>query len=139
MITKTVRIPEELEQAIARESRALGKSWSATAAELLEESLRTRRVPGIAFADGPAGRRAVIAGTGLDVWEVIATWQSGGSHPETLQQNYPWLTEAQRHSALAYYEAYPSEIDARLQREEQLTPERVWLEFPSLRPKEPLS
>lgn len=105
MVTKTVRIPDELEQAIASESRTLGKSWSATAAELLEESLRTRRVPGIAFADGPVGRRAVIAGTGLDVWEVIATWQFGGSHPEILQQNYPWLTEAQRVAALVYYQA----------------------------------
>lgn len=34
-----------------------------------------RWVPSITFTEGPAGRRAAIAGTGPDVWQVIATWQ----------------------------------------------------------------
>ena len=38
--------------------------------------MRMRSAPGVLFADGPAGRRAVIAGTGLDVWEVIAAWRA---------------------------------------------------------------
>lgn len=136
MVTKAkgIRISEELDQAITYESQVRGKSWSMVTSELLEEGIRMRRAPGIFFADGPTGRRAVLSGTGLDVWEVIATWQEGGRNFEKLQRNYPWLTEAQLSAALGYYELYPSEIDARLEREAQWTPERVWQEFPFSKP-----
>jgi len=131
---KGIRISDELDREIARESESRGKSWSAITAELLEEAIRMRRAPGIVFVDGATGRRAAIAGTGLDVWEIIATWQEGGRSYEELRQNYPWLSEFQLRAALAYYELYPTEIDARLEREAQLTPERVWQEFPFLKP-----
>jgi uncharacterized protein (DUF433 family) len=130
---KGIRISDQLDQAIARESEARGKSWSAMTAELLEEAVQTRRAPGIAFVDGPAGRRAIVAGTGLDVWEIIATWREVYSGFETLRQSYPWLTEAQLRAALAYYELYPAEIDARLEREAQWTPEKVRLDLPFAR------
>jgi uncharacterized protein (DUF433 family) len=132
---KGIRIPIELDQEITHESETRGKSWLAMTTELLEESTQVRRAPGIAFADGPAGRRAVVAGTGLDVWEVIATWKEGSEDHEVLRQNYPWLTEAQLRGALSYYEIYPSEIDARLEREAQWTHERVRREFPFSRPR----
>jgi uncharacterized protein (DUF433 family) len=131
---KGIRIPDELDQAITYESEARGKSWSAMTAELLEEGIRMRRAPGIGFVDGPAGRRAVVAGTGLDVWEVVATWKESGRGYEALRRNYPWLSEAQLRAALAYYEIYPSEIDARLEREAQWTPEKVRRELPFSRP-----
>jgi uncharacterized protein (DUF433 family) len=132
---KGIRIPDDLDQAISRESEMRGKSWSAMTTELLEEAIRMRRVPGIAFVDGPAGRRAVIGGTGLDVWEVIATWWSGDRRYDFLQQSYTWLSDAQLRAALAYYEVYPREIDGRLEREAQWTPERVWQELPFSRPR----
>jgi uncharacterized protein (DUF433 family) len=131
---KGIRIPAELDQAIAHESVARGKSWSAMTAELLEEAIRMRRAPGIAFVDGAAGRRAVVAGTGLDVWEIIATWKARTGY-EALRQSYPWLTEAQLRAALAYYEVYPSEIEARLEREAEWTPESVRRELPFSRPR----
>lgn len=93
------------------------------------------RVPGITFADGPAGRRAVVAGTGLDVWEVIAAWQASNSSDEALRQCYPWLTEPQLRAALAYYELFPMEIDMRLERETQWTPEKVWRALPFAEPR----
>lgn len=37
-------------------------------------------------------RRAVIAGTGLDVWEIIATWRDGGESYDDLKRNYSWLS-----------------------------------------------
>ena len=132
---KGIRLPDELDLAIARESASRGKSWSAMISELLDEGMRMRRVPGILFVDGPAGRRAVVAGTGLDVWEVIATWRAGGHSDEALRQSYPWLTEPQLRSALAYYELFPTEIDARLEREAQWTPEKVRRELPFARPR----
>jgi len=89
-----------------------------------------RRAPGILFADGPVGRRAVVAGTGLDVWEVIRTWQDAGTSFDETRANYPWLSEAQVRAAIAYYELYPVEIDERLKREREWTAERVRKEFP---------
>jgi uncharacterized protein (DUF433 family) len=94
-----------------------------------------RRAPGILFADGPTGRRAVVAGTGLDVWEVILTWQDGGKSLEETRANYPWLSEAQIRAAIGYYELYPTEIDERLEREREWTPERVRSELPFAKPR----
>lgn len=90
--------------------------------------------PVIRLTDGPAGLRATIAGTGLDVWEVIATWKEAGEQWEALRQSYGWLTESQLRSAIAYYDANAGEIDTRLAAEEYWTPERVQVELPHLSP-----
>ncbi len=94
-----------------------------------------RRTPGVVFADGPAGRRAVVAGSGLDVWEVVASWLGSARDFAQLRQNYNWLSEPQLRAALAYYEAYPQEIDARLDREAHWTPEKVASDLPFVAPR----
>jgi uncharacterized protein (DUF433 family) len=130
-----IRIPDELAHDIAREAEARGLSWSAMTTTLLSEALKMRRVPGIVMVDGPTGRRAVVAGSGLDVWEIIATWQACGHDEAPLAQHYPWLTQPQLRAALAYYQLYPEEIEARLAREHQWTPERVRRELPFAVPR----
>jgi uncharacterized protein (DUF433 family) len=130
-----IRIPDELAHDIAREAEARGISWSAMTTTLLIEALKMRRVPGIVMVDGPTGRRAVVAGSGLDVWEIIATWQACGQDEAQLAQHYPWLTQPQLRAALAYYQLYPEEIEARLARERQWTPERVRRELPFAVPR----
>jgi uncharacterized protein (DUF433 family) len=91
-------------------------------------------VPGVTFTEGPSGRRATVAGTGLDVWEIISTWREVGENYERLRGAYHWLTEEQLRAALEYYKRNPQEIEARLEREERWTPESVWEEFPFARP-----
>lgn len=125
-----VRVSAELDREIARQAEARGKSWSATTAELLEEAVRMQHAPGVIFVTGPAGRRAVLAGTGLDVWEVVASWRDVGESFDALRESYPWLSEPQLRVALAYYQLYPQEIDERLRREEEWTPDRVRREMP---------
>src|SRR4029434_6562461 len=88
-----IRIPDELVHDIAREAEARGLSWSAMTTTLLIEALKMRRSPGIVMVDGPTGRRAVVAGSGLDVWEIIATWQACGQDEQQLGQNYPWFPQ----------------------------------------------
>lgn len=127
-IARMIDLPQDLEQEIAREAERRGQTWSSVTTDMLTEAVRMRRVPGIVFGDGPTGRRAVVAGSGIDVWEVIATWQEGGQDFEELRQNYDWLSEAQLRAALRYFELYPEEIEARLQRERQWTPETIRLE-----------
>ncbi len=128
-----LRLPQELEEEIEREMKLRGATFSEVATSLLREAVRMRRVPGIVFIDGPAGRRAAIAGTGLDVWEVVATYKSLEEDYERLKASYEWLSDRQLSAALGYYELYPDEIDARIELEERLTPERVRQEFPVLR------
>lgn len=137
MTTKArgVRVPEELDREIAREAEARGKSWSATTTELLEEAVRMRRAPGVVFLTGPTGRRAVLAGTGLEVWEVVATWRGVGESFDVLRESYPWLAEPQLRAALGYYRLFPVEIDERLRRENAWTPERVRRELPFAAPR----
>lgn len=130
-----IRLSSTLEREIEREADLRGQSFSSVSAEMLREAVRMRRVPGIVFTDGPAGRRATVAGTGLDVWEVIATWKTAGETLEALAAEYPSLTEFQLRSALGYYKLYPDEIDTRLASEERWTPERIREEFPFLTPR----
>lgn len=135
MVAREIRVPGELEQEIAREADEQGMTWADLSEELLTESIKTRRAPGIVFMDGPSGRRATVAGTGLDVWELIATWKACGQRDEALVESYPWLSESQRRAALSYYRLYPQEVEDRLRREETWTPERVRQELPFSVPK----
>jgi uncharacterized protein (DUF433 family) len=132
-----LRVSDRLDREIASEAASRGKSWSATTNELLEEALRMRRAPGIVYMTGPSGRRAVIAGTGLDVWELIATWREANGDFATVRQAYTQLSESQLRAALGYYELYPEEIDERLRREAGWTPERLRRELPFAMPRRP--
>lgn len=61
-------------------------------------------------ARGPAGRRARLVGTGKDAWEVIAVVRDNeGDVTETARYlELPlWLVQ----ESVAYYGAYPGEID----------------------------
>ena len=131
-----VRVPAALQQEIEREMerREVGE-WSAMVVELLREAIRARRAPGIVFVDGATGRRAVVAGSGLEVWEVVAAWKEVGRNYDRLRAAYQWLSEPQLRAALSYYELYGDEVDARLEREARLTAERVQNELPFTRPR----
>ena len=91
-------------------------------------------VQGIELRNGPTGPRAVVSGMGLDVWEIIATWQELGENFERLQESYHWLSTEQLESALEYYEQNIEEIETRLAREAEWTPEAVWEKYPYTRP-----
>ena len=67
----SIRLEKSLLEPIRRHAQRTGKPVSSVIKEMLEVALRTQTYPGIVFVRGPAGRRAHLAGTGLDVWEVI--------------------------------------------------------------------
>jgi len=76
--------------------------------------------PLIHFADGSAGRRARLAGTGKDVWEVIAAVRgNGGDAAETAR--YLELSLGLVQAAITYYGAHQSEIDDWIEANEQET------------------
>src|SRR5919201_6867430 len=130
----SLRIPEHIRDAIEDLVRCTGRDFSSVANEMLAEAVKMRRIPGIVFADGPTGRRARIAGTGIDVFEIVRDHRAMGADWAQLRHAYHWLDERQLRAALAYAEAYPEEIETRLHAEERWTPERVWQTYPFTRP-----
>jgi uncharacterized protein (DUF433 family) len=98
---------------------------------MLDESLRMRRYPGISFVEGPAGRRAHLAGTGLDVWEVIELLREYGS-AAALREHFPRLPSIAIQVAEAYAREYGDDIDAFLEANarppEELRRKVPWLE-----------
>jgi uncharacterized protein (DUF433 family) len=74
--------------------------------------------PLIRFAEGPAGRRARLLGTGKDVWEVIAAVRdNGGDAVETAR--YLEIPLGLVQAAVTYYGAYRDEIDQWIEVNEQ--------------------
>jgi len=97
---------------------------------MLEVALRTQTYPGIVFVQGPAGRRAHLAGTGLDVWEVIRLLEEYET-PTRLQKHFPRLSRRTIQVAQAYARAYPEEIK-RLRELSTRSPEQLREELPWL-------
>lgn len=130
----SLRVPEELDREIRREIEFRGeRDWSKGALSLMEEAVRASRVPGIVFVQRRDGRRPAVAFSGLEVWEIVATWKEAEEDGTRLVAAYPDLSEAQLRAALAYYHAYPEGIDERLAKEAQWTPEKVAEDLPFTR------
>jgi uncharacterized protein (DUF433 family) len=80
----------------------------------VEEGLRMDEHPLVRFADGPAGRRARLLGTGKDVWEVVEVVRdNGGDAAETAR--YLEIPLGLVQAAITYYGAYTAEIDQAIQ------------------------
>lgn len=127
----SVRLEESLLKAIRSQAHRTGKPISRVIKEMLEMALRMQRFPGIVFVEGPAGRRAHLAGTGLDVWEIVELLQGYGS-ASTLREHFPSLSPMAIRVAEAYAKAYPEEIrgflELNAQAPGQLKHELPWLE-----------
>lgn len=120
-MSKTLPFSLRLSPEILRQIRSLARQSqrpsSYIVSTLIEEGLRQRRCPGIVFTDGPTGRRATVAGTGIDVWEVIRIYKACGGNLEALAQAVPHLSRRQLEAALHYFRSYSQEIEERLTRE----------------------
>ncbi len=86
----------------------------------VEEGLRMDEHPLIRFADGPAGRRARLIGTGKDIWEIIAVVQDNDGNPAEAAR-YLELPLGLIQAAIAYYGAYTEEINQLIALNEQET------------------
>ena len=131
-VQKSIRVRENTFKEIEQIARDTGKEFSVVANELLDEAVKVQRCPGIVFTEGTAGRRARIAGTGIEVWEVIATYKSVNKDFSRLKKAYHWLTEQQIRSAVGYYRAYTEEVDHLIKQNEGLTKEHVHERHPFL-------
>lgn len=107
---KSVRVDDRTVKEIEQLRKGKEKTFSSLAGELLSEAAKMRRCPGIVFGDGPFGRRARIEGTGIEVWEVIASYLALKEDAKRLRKAYSWLSDRLILAALGYFRAYPEEI-----------------------------
>jgi hypothetical protein len=84
----------------------------------VEDGLRMDEHPLIRFADGPAGRRPRLVGTGKDGWEIVAAVRDNdGDAAETAR--YLEIPLGIVQAAVSYYGAYREEIDQWIEANEQ--------------------
>jgi uncharacterized protein (DUF433 family) len=103
---------------LGRHAQRLHLAPRTLAQRYVEEGLRMDEHPLIRFADGPAGRRARLTGTGKDVWEIIAAVRDNdGDAAETAR--YLELPLGLVQAAISYYGAYRDEIDQWIEANEQ--------------------
>ncbi len=114
----SLRLPPNVLKEVQALARQLDRPSSYVVSALIEEGLRQRRCPGIVFTDGPAGRRATVAGSGIDVWELARLYKGCGEDLRRLARALPHLSHRQLEAGLHYYRCYPQEIEDRLVREQ---------------------
>lgn len=112
---RSFRLPPDTLRKLEQKARETATSQAVLAERYLDEGFRRDEHPTITFVDGPAGRRPRVAGTGLDVWEVVATFRDNdGSVDEAAA--YLGIPARLVREALRYYADYSPEIDTWTQR-----------------------
>lgn len=126
----TIRLSDEVGGWLDRENRRTKLPKSALLEVLAEESIRTRRFPGIGFRGAEHSRRAWAIGTALDVWEIVELYKGRGRERLIAEHD---VSERQLDLALSYYETYPREIEEAL-KENARTPEEWHELYPAIIP-----
>ena len=114
----SVRLSDATIARLGKHARRVHLAPRTLAQRYVEEGLRMDEHPLIRFAEGPAGRRARLVGTGKDVWEVIATVRDNdGDAAETAR--YLEIPLGLVQAAITYYGTYRDEIDQWIEANEQ--------------------
>jgi uncharacterized protein (DUF433 family) len=118
----SVRLNDATLARLGNRARRIRLAPRTLAQRYVEEGLRMDEHPLIRFADGPAGRRARLVGTGKDVWEIIAVVSDNGGDPAEAAR-YLEIPLGLIQAAIGYYGNYTSEIDQLIELNEQETAE----------------
>jgi uncharacterized protein (DUF433 family) len=118
----SVRLNEATITRLGARARRVHLPPRTLAQRYVEEGLRMDEHPLIRFADGPAGRRARLLGTGKDVWEVIAVVRENDGD-DAQAARYLEIPLGLVQAAIAYYGIYTAEIDQQIGANEEETAE----------------
>ena len=118
----SLRLDEATIERLRSRARRVHMPPRTLAQRYVEEGLRMDENPLVRFADGPAGRRARLVGTGKDVWEVIATIRDNDNDLHEAAE-YLQLPLGLVQAAVAYYGAYTSEVDELIADNERMAEE----------------
>jgi hypothetical protein len=126
----SLRVPEDLHRRVTEVARQEGLPASTLVMQATEEWLKLRDHPGVVFRDGPAGRRAALAG-GPDVWEVVLVLRDQAGDPDgkvSATADYLELPVRSVEAAARYWASYPEEIDGQIEANEEATEreQKIW-------------
>ena len=113
MSSQAIRIESDTLRALRARSAQSGEPLVRLAQRYIDEGMRLEVHPGIAFREGPAGRRSVVVG-GPDVWEVIVAARSAAERGEQLIDALAeriGVAPAKIRTAIRYYAEYPDDVD----------------------------
>jgi uncharacterized protein (DUF433 family) len=116
--TRSFRLSEEALRRLEEHAAETGQTASALAARYLDEGLRMDAHPLIVFRSRPSGRRAMLAGTRLNVADVMATAKAAGS-AEAAADSLD-LPVSKVRAALAYFADFTDEVDAEIERDRRV-------------------
>jgi uncharacterized protein (DUF433 family) len=114
----SVRLSDATIARLGRRAQRVHLAPRTLAQRYVEEGLRMDEHPLVRFAEGPAGRRARLAGTGKDVWEVIAAVRDNDADAAETAR-YLEIPLGLVQAAITYYGAYTDEIDQWVEANEQ--------------------
>jgi uncharacterized protein (DUF433 family) len=106
----SLRLPDATIERLGARARRRDMPPRTLAQRYVEEGLRMDDHPLVRFVDGPAGRRARLLGTGIDVWEVISVLRDNDGDVRATA-DYLEIALGLVQAAVAYYGAYRNEID----------------------------
>ena len=84
----------------------------------------------IAKTPGICGGKACIAGHRIRVMDVVVYHEQAGMSPDEIVDQFPSITLADVHAALAYYFDHRDEIEAEFRREREIA-DQMKSRFPS--------
>jgi uncharacterized protein (DUF433 family) len=106
----SLRLRPPVKARLAARAARSGTQPSTLAQRYVDEGLRHDDHPLVHFLAGAEGRRSVLVGTGLDVWEVIATVRDNGNDLAAAA-SYLEIPRGLVEAAVNYYGEYREEID----------------------------
>jgi uncharacterized protein (DUF433 family) len=106
----SLRLSDAAVERLGERARRAGTRPRTLAQRYVEEGLRMDEHPLVRFVDGPAGRRARLVGTGLDVWEIISVVRDNDGDVHAAS-DYLEVALGLTQAAVTYYGAYAEEID----------------------------
>jgi uncharacterized protein (DUF433 family) len=106
----SVRVRASTFEELERRAHERGVARNALTERYIAEGVKMDEHPEIAFREGALGRRAVLAGTRLDVWQVLETVRAAGNSVEEAAA-YLALAPSRVQAAIDYYAAYRGEVD----------------------------
>jgi len=109
----TLRLKAGTTERLRRRAERAGTAPRTLAQRYVEEGMRHDDHPLIHFVDERGGRRARLLGTGLDVWEVVATVRDNSNDLHD-SADYLAISQGLVEAAVSYYGDFPDEIDAEI-------------------------
>ena len=113
-VSKSLRLPEDVARELDFQAMRQKRAFASVVEEYLREAIATRRYRHVVFVGIEGDRRAHLAGSSLDVWEIAMLLESVEGDVSRLRLLLDTTPSEQLDEALRYLHDHPEEIAQRL-------------------------